>query len=217
MNLQKFGYIIPVFETLIGIALLFPASRKWGVVSAMMTHFIILLYLGPFGIQHNSIVYPWNLAMIVIVPIVFFKNQAPLDLSSFKMLHWLAAALVWVMPLFSFIDLWDHYLSFSFYSGRPQEHYISIETVESEKLGDIYKSYYIDLEGLTGGYVIDINKWAMKEMNVPFYPEKRVFEKLSLYFCQYEIENDKLIFLVFEQPHQKMEFLSFKCSNLANN
>ena len=47
----------------------------------------------------------------------------------------------------------------------------------------------------TGGEVIDVQKWCMKELNAPFSDQERIFKNISKSFCSLNIANDGLMFL----------------------
>jgi hypothetical protein len=70
------------------------------------------------------------------------------------------------------------------------------------------------LEGLSGGEIVDVNKWAMYELNVPFYPETRNLKKMAKCFCNLGIQQDQLYFIEFELPMEKVKFIRFTCSDL---
>ena len=219
-SLSTLGYSIPVVEVLIGLCLVFPRSRNMGVYMALTTHIFILIYLSPLGINYNSIVYPWNFAMMTLVLLAFFKNDQPLftwckESIGSKIPYFLVALLTWILPVLNLFGKWDHYLSFSLYSDKPHEFYIAVEESSLGQLPGNYKPYFVSLEGMTGGRLIDVNKWSVEELNVPFYPETRVFKILSANFCTYGIPGDHLIFLEFEKPIHNGKFYSYQCKDLG--
>jgi hypothetical protein len=70
-----------------------------------------------------------------------------------------------VMPLFSFFGLWDSYLSASLYSGNTKQAHISVQDGS--------------LPARTS-----ISDLSMKEMNVPAYPEERIFKSVFAWWCE---------------------------------
>jgi hypothetical protein len=196
---KKAGYIIPFLEVSIGLALLTPKFRKVGVCIAIVTHIVILFYLSPVVLEHNSVVYPWNIAMIVFVCLLFWNNTENLVMKfqEFRanVLLLIPVVLIWLFPLLNFFGYWDHYLSFSLYSNKPSKFYIAIEKGEIHKIDNRFENYFANIQGMQGGQLIDVDKWAFSELNVPFYPEMRSFKKLSRKFCVLGIDEDKLVFL----------------------
>jgi hypothetical protein len=196
---KKAGYIIPFLEVSIGVALLTRKLRKVGVYIAIITHIVILFYLSLFVLEHNSVVYPWNIAMIVFVYLLFWDTDENLAMT-FREIRvnaflLIPVALIWLFPVLNLVGYWDHYLSFSLYSSKPSKFYIAIEKDEIHKIDKRFAHYFADMKGLQGGQLIDVDKWAFSELNVPFYPEKRLFKKLSVNFCDLGIDEDKLVFL----------------------
>lgn len=218
-SISFLGYSISIIEIITGIFLILPKLRKIGVYLACMTHITILIYLSPLGINSNSIVYPWNIAMIIIVFLTFFGTNNKLffwkiEKPAFSGLQCLVIILVWVLPGLNFAKLWDHYLSFSLYSGKVNVFHIAIQQGELGKIDRRYRDYFVDVEGLTGGAIIDVNLWAMKELNVPFYPETRLFKEVGKTFCKQNIAEENLVLIEYEMPMEQMKFQSYYCKDL---
>ncbi|MFK7969966.1 MAG: MauE/DoxX family redox-associated membrane protein [Bacteroidia bacterium] len=211
-QLQPLGYLIPVLEIAMGICLLFPRLRNIGVYLVLLSHSFILLYLSPFGTNYNIVVYPWNVAMMVVVWLACYKNDIQI-ITVPKGWSIAGVMLVWVMPALNLAGAWDHYPSFSLYADKIHEFYIAVEEKEVGKLPVSSRRYFVQIAGMQGGEVIDINAWSMGELNVPFYPETRVFKQLTKPFCTLKIPEDKLVFIEFEKPMSKGVFTSWGCIN----
>jgi hypothetical protein len=211
-QIRPFGYLIPIGEIIMGCMLIFPKYRKTGVTIAIASHFFILVYLSPFGIDYNPIVYPWNVAMIVIVLLLFDKNPNPIRIWNYadwrsSILNTLAVLLLWIMPLFNYWGKWDHYLSFSLYSGRTSYFYIGMESESTDPNLAEYSAYF---EALQGEY-IDVNLWSLTELGVPFYPEKRVFDKLIEHYCKNYSMRYSMIFIEKDPPYDNPNHIVFTC------
>ncbi len=209
-------FVIPCVEIVLGLALLVPKVRKIAVCVAIVVHLLILLYLSPMGIDHNSVVYPWNIAMVFFVVFLFWNNNNEM-LSSLNnvrryTLMVFVLALAWIAPALNLFGYWDHYLSFSLYSYKPSRYYIAIDESEVSKIDKRYLNYTAKIKGMQGGVLIDTDKWAYAELNVPFYPETRVFKKLSRNFCALGIAEDKLIFLELSNATRKPHYKTFTCN-----
>ncbi|MBX2969761.1 MAG: hypothetical protein KF803_10360 [Cyclobacteriaceae bacterium] len=212
---KKLGYIIPIIELSMGLTLLIPRFRRVGLYTAILTHIIILFYLSPVALNHNSVVYPWNVAMIVLLYLLFGDRpqKIPVTVSkvNFNLLKLVPVLFVWVFPIFNFFGYWDHYLSFSLYSDKTPKFYIAIEANEIHKIDKRFENYFAKIEGLQGGQIIDVDKWAYSELNVPFYPEMRLFRKLSSNFCRLDIDDNKLLFLELVRSNNKSHYAKFNC------
>lgn len=219
INLRPFGYSIPALEILTGLFLLIPITRKVGVYLAFIIHIFIILYLSPLGINKNQIVIPWNISMVLFVFLSFYQTKNKIAFKAAKkdrttIQKVLIVLLIWIMPFFNFFTWWDSYFSFSLYSDKVSDYYIAIEEDEIGKIDKRLFSFFVIIPNLKGGQLIDVNKWANKELNVPFYPEDRVFEKLSKTFCSIGIANDKLVFLKIGKYPKRNQYSSFKCSEI---
>ena len=218
-SLLPLGYAIPLIEIFIGVALYTTRFRNLGVAVAIATHAFILTYLSPLGIDYNYVVYPWNLAMIVFVLCLFYNVEGPMNFRQFEtikanLLPLTMAIFVWLAPILNLFGYWDSYLSFALYSDKLNSYYIAVEQNELVKIDKRLSKYFITIKGLSGGQIIDLNKWSLAELNVPFNPETRVFKKVASSFCQLQIDNEKLVFLECRQPLTKQNLRSFKCSDL---
>jgi uncharacterized membrane protein YphA (DoxX/SURF4 family) len=158
------AYAVPAVEMAIGLGLLGRRTRKPAVVGALLMHVFILFAIGPFGHDWNSVVWPWNLAMIAFVLILFWRPPDEPSLTTILRPRgsvFRAAILILFafMPAFNFFGLWDSYLSSSLYSGRTEKGYVWNPD------GGVLRSKSID-------------QVALDEMNLPGYPEERVYKKV---------------------------------------
>ena len=161
------AYAAPIVEAAIGIGLLSRRFRKPAAIGALVMHAFILAVVGPGGLDWNPVVWPWNLAMIAFVFILFWQpaddprpreillpGQSFLIGTSFRVCVLILFAL---MPLFSFFGLWDSYLSASLYSGNLKD------------------AKVLTWNG-SGWSSTSIQEVSMKETDAPAYPEERVFK-----------------------------------------
>ncbi len=218
-NILPLGYIIPIIEILTAICLLFKILRKYGIALAIITHTFILIYTSPIGINNNYIVAPWNVAMILLVITTFYEEERVLELSNridFKiaLVNYLYLLILGLLPLLNFFDKWDDYLSFSLYSEKNKVFYIAISDKYIAQFNHQFDDYFLQLDAnIQGGKVIDVNRWSMKELNVPIYPEERLFKKISKDFCQYNIPNTDIMFLMYKGSIQNDNLIKWTCTD----
>ena len=215
------GYAIPLLEFLTGIFLLIPQLRKIAVFSALVIHILILIYLSsPVVLNPNSVVYPWNVAMLCFVYLLFWDVKDNLFITVREIWSNVLIAsvviLVWIIPVFNLFGYWDHYLSFSLYSNKPSRFFIAVEEGELHKIDKRFTNYFAEISGIQGGQIIEVDKWAYSELNTPFYPEMKSFKKLSSTFCDLGIHEDKLVFLELFYVDRKPHFSKFTCNDLKN-
>ena len=166
---KAFALPVAAYEAAIGVLLLFPRTRKVGLYSAVALHAIILIVLGPLGRNYNSVVWPWNLALIGTVFILFRDDTPPRSILTPKTaLHWATIVVMGIIPALGLLHVLDPPLSFKLYSGNVSRMYIQPPPEERAR----YESY-ITPEG-----DISVQNWSMGELNVFFYPSERVYWKI---------------------------------------
>jgi len=183
--IRSLGFLVPVIETGIGIGLLVKKYRLLAIAVAICMHLFILFSLGPFGHNWNSVVWPWNIAMCCFVVILFWDTDSLAFSTLVKPVQPVCVILVIlcvVLPAFSFINLWDSYLSASLYSGNTENAQIHIPANIVYTLNPQIKKN-IQKAG-NNFYVLDISTWSYEAMNVPSYPQDRVFKGITKAFCK---------------------------------
>lgn len=184
------GHAFPLIETGAGIALFIRPIRKAAVIAVLLMHLFILFVVGPLGHNYNPVVWPWNVAMMCFVMVLFYNNEV-FDLEMIRSMfryHSLKIVtfLFIMMPLFNFFNLWDSYLSHNLYSGNTSNGVIYVSDSVKNKLPEAIKPYAI---GQLNQNQITIKYWAMQELGVPAYPEKRNFEAITKTFYKYAADS----------------------------
>ena len=195
-NIDWFGNLFPIIETLTGIALFFSPVKKVAVVLLLLMHLFILFVLGPFGHNYNPVVWPWNIAMMGISFILFFNNESISISQIMETLRYhslkIVFALFLMLPLFNFVNLWDSYLSHNLYSGNTSNGVIYISDSLETKLPEKIRKYSL---GELNQNQITIKYWCMMELGVPAYPEKRNFESITSTFYKYATDSSEVYLL----------------------
>ncbi|MDB5182000.1 MAG: DoxX family protein [Candidatus Saccharibacteria bacterium] len=197
--LQATGVMIPIVEMSIGIALLTSKFRNLAVLAAVGMHLSILALLGPFGQNWNSVVWPWNIAMILF-NIILFWNIAPVH---FRKLVWnrnfayhgVVLVMFGLLPVFSLFGKWDNYLSSALYSGDIAK---AVLTIRPEDSTTFHKNALSGSQSNQDGELaIPISSWSFTALNVPPYPEARVYKDIARQACQ---DGASSLKLVVERP-----------------
>jgi hypothetical protein len=210
--------VIPLLEVGIGIGLLTRRYRNVSVLLALMTHILILALLIP--LKRNSVVWPWNMAMAGSVFILFWRVS---DFSLREVLlprklgfQTIVLILFAIMPLFSFVNLWDSYLSASLYSGNIQAAVIDVSESAKQRLPPTVQPY-VQQSRSTGKLQISPTRWSLMELNVPSYPERRIFMNVARKICAYGEQPADVILTIYEKPNRwngSREVRSYNCSEL---
>lgn len=179
------GVLIPIMELGIGIGLATKKFRNLAVCLAIAMHLSILFLLGPLGKDWNSVVWPWNITMIALDCILFWKSDA-----AFRDIIWLKrdvyqkliVLLFIVMPLFSFFNLWDSYLSSTLYSHNTNQASLYLSRSSENYLPSAIKKYAVkDTQDTYNA--INISTLSFGLLNVPAYPEPRIFKRVAASMC----------------------------------
>jgi hypothetical protein len=181
-------------ECAIGLGLLVWPLRPLAVVGALSMHLLILYCLGPWGHRWNTVVWPWNVAMMVFVVVLFSRTRQLMPWHILWPRRFLFARLVLlfgILPLLNFFDCWDSYLSAALYSGNTPDARIFISEDVLDRLPNDVK-YHVWVGGNTPDdfdpdcpYEVDIGGWSMAELNVPCYPAERVYRGLARRLAQW--------------------------------
>ena len=212
------GNAIPVMEALIAVGLLLARSRKAAVIAALAMHALILFSVGPLGHNHNSVVWPWNLAMAALVVLLFWRAEFDLrDLVPRTFLHAAICLLFAVLPALSFFDFWDSYLSFALYSGNQRKAIIYLADEVAARLPDRVRQNVDEYESEAKVDTLDIEDWSYDELNVPDYAEIRVLKNVGRHVCSVLDNSPRIVLMVdgrrqwLRRPHRDL----YTCADLS--
>ncbi len=197
------GLLLSLLEIAIGIGIVYVRKKKLLLVLAILMHLVIILIFGPFGLNYNLIIFPWNVALIGFAVILIFKNHTVTYNSNFfrKRFNIVILILVTILPFLNFIGKWDNYLSFNLYSGNTPVLLICSSGFQQYPKLTHYQSKTIS-KFCDNSPSINTNKWALEELLVPVIPEVRVFKKLQNEFQKKYPKVDNT-FLYYQYPYKK--------------
>ena len=183
------GLATPWVEAAIGLALLWRRTRTMGIWGAIGMHGLLLVALGPWGRNHNSTIWPWNLMMMGAVVALFWRTP---EVSARDILVPKGPALwrvevAWIVagPLLSFVGLWDSYMAWGLYSGNHARAVYSVtDTMYGRLPAGAREHVYEDSPGVN---TLDIAEWSWDELNAPVYAEPRVYRAIGQALCQYAV------------------------------
>jgi len=189
---------IPMLEIAIALGLLTRKTRRPSVIFATATHVVILSMLISSG--ENTVVWPWNAAQIVFVWVLFWGDQNTrfFERSPASIFQAIVFLLFAVLPVLSFASRWDSYLSWALYSGNTDQAVIYLSPAAIHYLPqEIHPHVWQE----RSPYFLDINRWAYGELNVPVYPEPRVFRRVAQAICGYaDSEQSGVRLRIFQKP-----------------
>jgi uncharacterized membrane protein YphA (DoxX/SURF4 family) len=204
-NLQAFvldgAPAAPFLEAGIGVALLIPRLRPFAVAAAAGMHVLLLGCLGPWGLDHNSVVWPWNIAMPIMTALLFLRTE-PVSLTALvwprHWLHRLALLFFAILPALNFMGLWDAYLSASLYSGSTPQGFIFVRTPVYHRVPEPLRAFLFEVDETQ--YRLNLYEWSMREMNVPPYPARRVFQAIARRYLAYAHDPSEVLLDYWSRP-----------------
>lgn len=199
--LDALGFLVPFVQVAFGVGLLTRRFRRVSLVAAVAMHVFILAMFGPLGLNWNNVVWPWTAAMAVF-DVLLFSGPADFtwrdivwDVRDLR--HGAAVALFVVLPALSFFNLWDSFLSSALYSGNLTEAQIYLSDLGAASMPDGIRSYLVHTSDNTN--VLNLQRWAIADLNVAPYAETRVFKTIAGDLCQALSDRNQLVLVVKEQ------------------
>ena len=185
-DIGNWAYASALFEALIGIGLIFKKSRKLSVIGGLGMHVFILAMIGPWGEDWNSVVYPWNIVMMALLLLLFWRKpeekQPP---SLFQLpqtsIQWLVLVLFGILPSFNLFTKFPETISMTMYNGATSELSVFFDEPEApDCIPDVAQKH---IYPFAYGYYMSLDNWGGSELNVPIYDLPTYAEKFGKQFC----------------------------------
>ena len=213
------GYAIPVLEIIGAVFLVLKPTRIWGVALFLVTHLFILYYLMPSGINYNSIVWPWNIALAVLIIPVFvnsgvqFFKQPILPKSADGLLPAFVLLLL-ILPAVNLFGYYETELSSNLFTGKSNNMLLMIKPEALPKIPQHLKRYVVNYQYVPqyNGPIISMQMWAMHEMNVSVISERRVFKQISRNYCRLGLSDSDIQFKLYKGLNYSHAADSILCS-----
>jgi hypothetical protein len=179
-------------EAALGVALLRPRTRRPAVVGLTLMHVYIMLFLGAHGLAGNTVVWPWNVAVVASLWLLFWPRGAGTRLDGFVRSWWrgrraaptVPGSLRWMwrtvvvvfalLPALSFAELWYASLSFPLYAAKYRQVRIYYRPDQRAALPPAALR-----AARSGGGEVDLLWWSMSEMNVVPVMETHVVTRIG--------------------------------------
>ncbi len=199
------GLAAASLESLLGFGLLFRKTRDLAVWSAIALHLFILGLLIAKG--YNSVVWIWNATLIGTVIIAFGRSKTSVkQIFDFrrksdwrKKVAKLVVVTSVLLPALSFWGGWDMYLSGALFSGNTKTAVIRINDEVIQKLSPKARQNVFQIKS-GAAEILPIFEWAMAELNVPVYPEQRVFKQVTHSVCRLAADKNSIELIIKERP-----------------
>lgn len=179
---QILAATFPLGELIVVVLLTFRRTRRVGVWAAAGMHVLLILTLGPAGLNHEWGVLIWNVFFIVQNGILFAKRPAPeAEVSqgaaacskseiSLRSSLTIAACL---LPALSLIGWWDWWPSWAVYSSRPAIVQMLVQQGDVDALPESLQPHVRSPEPLSDWCPANLDAWSFATCWCPMYPQKR--------------------------------------------
>jgi hypothetical protein len=118
-----------------------------------------------------------------------------------------------ILPFLSFFDLWDSNLSAALYSGNLTEATIYATDEGRDSLPADTRAYLVHTSPDTN--VLNIQRWAIEDLNVLPNPETRVYRQIAKAVCERSRSPADFVLLVHEKRmFRSMPETGFRCWDL---
>jgi hypothetical protein len=177
------GYGVGLFEIFIGLLLLGSKTQRVGVLFGTFLHLGILVLL--IKDNWNSVVYPWNIAMIALLFTLFWINDtaetSPSEQKKTRP-NLFIILLFGIIPFFDFFQLIPHCLALGMYSGTSMECNLIIHNDDKEACitPHLHDKLLFKSEEES---ILSLDDWGVEELNIPPYASDRVYRVVAKEFC----------------------------------
>jgi hypothetical protein len=216
--LSKGAWLFPLGELLIGLALLFPRTRRLGLYAAIGMHLSLIWILGPWGLNHKPGVLLWNLFFVFQAWILFgpfrpgnsvpsVELKPPYDFPPRGGLARNLSVSVWgaalLLPMTSLWGWYDHWPSWELYAPRTSRVKVELSPALQGKLPEELRPFWNNErpEGVDdlGWREFDLAAWSLDALQVPIYPQGRFQLGVALALAL-ELEEDRDIRVTLQSP-----------------
>lgn len=167
--------LFAVAEFAVAVLLIVPRWRRLGRWASIAMHVLLLLLLGPLGLNHHSGVLVWNTVWIAQNFVLFSGCPTTLAASRSPRLRLATAlaAVVILAPLLEPWGWWDHWPSWRLYSARPAVVTCYVRDVRVAVLPAAARPFVGPAEPLSDWRPLSLEVWSFGELQCPIYPQER--------------------------------------------
>jgi hypothetical protein len=178
---------MPAWELVVALLLSVPATRRIGRVGAVLIHGTLVLILGPWGMNHSTIVQVWNAVTAIEVWIVFgpglASSREPARVEGTSIAGWAVRGLFLVGVLLPLGEPWgycDAWPAHALYASHVERTEVFLHEDQIGSYPPVVQRY-TDSGGPRGGpwRRLDLTGWSRAVRGVPVYPQARACNGLA--------------------------------------
>lgn len=184
----------PLTELLVAVGLSWSKTRRLAGCLAIAVHVLLILILGPLGLNHRPGVLLWNTQFCVQAYLLFIVNPKSSPEKAASSVQERDGRFVWfqkcaqaacvvilgfamVLPCTERFGIWDHWPSWALYA--PHSSRVRVEITSSSisklppELGELMKHSASEEPGMVDWVVVPIEAWSLQSLHTPIYPQSR--------------------------------------------
>lgn len=175
--------LFPLGEIATATLLSFPRTRAVGCAAASAMHGLLLLALGPLGMNQLPAVLIWNVQFILLAWLLFGGSANGLQKTVTNTqatprwrTNFLATGVILLAVLFPLLEpfgLCDHWRAWGLYSPQSSRAFIFLEANDIEQLPEELRMYAAETSGEPGWRQFRLDRWSLAILRVPLYPQAR--------------------------------------------
>lgn len=210
--LLRAGYLLPVVEMLLAIGLLIKQAQRTAAIGLIIMHALILLYFGPLGLGYNLVIWPWNVAMILLLVLLCVQQNTTVTRELWPVVHpvHLLVCLLCIAPALSFFGAWKNACSFKLYTGDTPYLYISFRGAGIEKAAAQFHvdQQLLDVPGYEGK-MLSVKAWSLAGLHVMPGSDPAYFRAMRTYLLQHGFSAQEFDLWVHDAPYDRQSMRLF--------
>ncbi len=177
------AFVFPIVELAVAIGILVPVTSRMATKIAILTHLLLLMVLGPWGLGQRAGVLVWNLLFIGMWIILFpgsFRRRddtteprLATDTHRSSLVVSICFLGAWLCPLLEPIGGYDHWLSWGLYSPRNSRVTLHVHQTVVPPDDNTGALQYLAAADEKGWRRVEVDRWSLDALRVPIYPQDR--------------------------------------------
>jgi hypothetical protein len=179
--------LMPVGELLVAIALVSPRTRWTGLIVSLGMHGLLILAVGPWGMDQSSGVILWNLyfmaqnAVLAVYILRADKSETPGPTAAegqrpkrTRDIVTLVTLIACLAPVLRVFDCFDNWPSWAVYAASTRRVRVLIEPDALQNAPRELRDCIERRRLQDGSAWLRIDQWALTEFHAPIYPQDRL-------------------------------------------
>lgn len=206
---------LPIGELLVGLTLLFRRFRVAGLAASLLMHVLLIIAVGPWGLNHRAGVLLWNGFFIVqnVILLVEVRRTRRSDDSSTveapttsgqgdeRTRHRIASLVVVgaiLFPALRTAGCCDTWPAWAVYASSPARVLVQVRDDSVAGLPQTLQRF-VEPQGISDGWSwLRIDLWSLAATGTPLYPEDRFQLGVALFIAREENLRDR-IRIIYEE------------------